>query len=270
VHATVNPIIPIKLSLELYCTHEHLAQLQRAVCCSSMTAGAFKRTKDYKKYIHAVCALWHPSIKHQKEPIDIPEVILGTKVCCICNKASGITTSCTHKKCVRFFHITCALEVGALQKAPEHEVSTEKLLCPKHADRARRRTEKFRDVENQQGEQPKLFRHDQRSLDSMDTELEQAHYFSNRVEQLAKKAKTRHQEENKQYASSTASSSKPVSAGYSSSEYLNTLPIKRPAVLEHYLSRDSPLEQARTYMPQPSVPVMQEMHHPVVSNVQME
>jgi hypothetical protein len=167
------------------------------------------------------------------------------------------------------------LEIGALQKAPEQEVSTEKLLCPKHAERAQRRAKKLREWEAQQGQQQRShdrresYHHqDQRSQDNMDPGMKKAQYFEKRVSQLAKKAKTRHQEDTHQYASSSASSSKvPNTTSYNAPEYLNNLPIKRPAALEQYLS---PIDPARTYIAQPLVPVMPEIPPPVVASAQME
>ena len=106
--------------------------LTNAVCCSRKK-GAFKRTLVKNEYIHVLCARWNPSIwSGELEPIAIPKWLLNRKVCCICQKVTGLTAPCSKKGCTNSFHVTCAIKTKILEKLPLRYVSKDKLGCHLH------------------------------------------------------------------------------------------------------------------------------------------
>ncbi|KAJ3108933.1 hypothetical protein HDU97_009666 [Phlyctochytrium planicorne] len=112
----------------------------KVVCCPS-TTGIVRRTNMPGQYIHAVCALWNPSlgIDQGDSPIRIDNVLLTTgKPCSMCPKSKqnfrGIRTKCSRSDCTNHFHITCAVANGSLtlMRGKNARNSPQLLLCTQH------------------------------------------------------------------------------------------------------------------------------------------
>ncbi|KAJ3212810.1 hypothetical protein HDU67_003615 [Dinochytrium kinnereticum] len=113
----------------------------KVVCCQS-NDGIVRRTNIPGQYIHAVCALWNPSIGIDPgdSPIRIDNVLstLG-KPCTLCPKAKqntkGLRVKCFRQDCTNHFHITCSIANGHLTpaRAKNAKNTPHLLLCSVHA-----------------------------------------------------------------------------------------------------------------------------------------
>ncbi|KAJ3044141.1 hypothetical protein HDV00_003245 [Rhizophlyctis rosea] len=111
------------------------------------------------KWAHKLCALWIPETDVKQHPSDASkEVISGLNnvpkarwalKCDICKRAGvskvqlkkGACIQCAKGKCVRAYHVTCAMEAGLLMMETD---GVRECYCPKHDTRAEehRRQEK--------------------------------------------------------------------------------------------------------------------------------
>ncbi|XP_066936636.1 protein Jade-1-like [Clytia hemisphaerica] len=110
-------------------------------CLCPAKGGAMKRIKDSYEWIHVICAWWVPEVKI--EDVKFIERIRKDKIpasrwnllCCICREKDGACIQCSVKRCVKAYHVTCAVKEGLEMKTvvvPEKDDVQHISFCSKH------------------------------------------------------------------------------------------------------------------------------------------
>lgn len=131
-------------------------------CLCPNKGGAMKRIKDSYEWIHVICAWWVPEVKI--EDVRYIERITKDKIppsrwnlsCSVCREKIGACVQCSVKRCVRAYHITCAVKEGLEMKTvviPEKNDVQHMSFCSKHCtpvppDQNPNRSKCGEDIEN--------------------------------------------------------------------------------------------------------------------------
>jgi len=110
-------------------------------CLCPNKTGAMKRIKDSYEWIHVICAWWIPEVKI--EDSKYIERITKDKIpsnrwhlsCYICREKGGACVQCSVKRCVRAYHVTCAVKDGLEMKTvivPAKDDVQHISFCSKH------------------------------------------------------------------------------------------------------------------------------------------
>ncbi|KAI9145605.1 hypothetical protein BKA69DRAFT_1048588, partial [Paraphysoderma sedebokerense] len=129
------------------CTIEQDGIKRNPLCCDN-PEGIYKKTSTNPGYIHVVCGFYNPAINtgerlYQSDgSIKLPDKLPETETCYICMKRSGFTVRCNpgyrseDKRCLRSFHVTCALENGLVHMSDVTVMGrffpSKYLKCEKH------------------------------------------------------------------------------------------------------------------------------------------
>ncbi|GAB2271974.1 hypothetical protein Dimus_006804 [Dionaea muscipula] len=82
-----------------------------AECCLCGTAnGAFRKSKN-GQWVHAFCAEWVFESTFRRGQVNLVEgmekVVMGSDVCCVCHRRSGVCVKCNYGNCQGTFHPSC-------------------------------------------------------------------------------------------------------------------------------------------------------------------
>lgn len=99
--------------------------------------GALKET-THGRWVHVVCALFHPSCTFtnevQMEPVCITDVSKASpaKRCNICRQITGACVKCYTDQCSKFMHVTCGQLKNLLREENNSGFLEFKLYCDEH------------------------------------------------------------------------------------------------------------------------------------------
>jgi len=152
--------------------------------------GAFNRVSgDLDSFIHVLCAQWIPSVEIRGDLVDISEIPFESwsGTCSICHSNYGVVMNCAAHGCKNLQHITCAHNLGFLEKDPSLEKNLGNFIfCERHATKEAKKNAFVRSIEKNKMQQvlrpsdtdPRQYIHAQLNtwLAAQNSVIKQAHH----------------------------------------------------------------------------------------------